>query len=530
MNEDIIGNNESLPEGIREALKFPSGARYFRCALQVNPFDYLKVNRGENHGLNEEEYNDQIIRKCCELKINVIAVTDHNHVGRINPIREKARDTNITVFPGFEVASSEGVHLLCIFDINKEVSMLERYLGDLGIYTATPTTENSKESFHDVLYKVQKEWDGICIAAHITNNGGLLRMLQGEARINAWRDPNLLAVQIPGTIQDLEFPHREIVLNKNKDYRRERKIAVINASDIGKPSDLDSIQSSTYIKMSVPSVEGLRQAFLDPDSRIRLLTEDVPPEHTEIIALHWEGGFLDKQSIHFNSNLNVLIGGRGTGKSTIIESIRYILDLEPIGEEAKKNFSGIMKQVIKSGTKISLLIHSHYPSSKYYIIERIYPNPPAVKDIERNFLNLLPGDICKNLEIYGQHEIGELTRYPARLSRLLKRFVKEDPHLIEKKREILKKLEINRRKIIELQNGIEDISNRSERLPALEETHKRFKDAGLEERLKDQSYIVKEDQIIKIAFERLDQIKEVVDSLLEESHIDRAFVSDKLLE
>ncbi len=54
-------------------------------------------------------------------------------------------------------------------------------------------------------------------------------------------------------------------------------------------------------------------------------------------------------------DLNVLIGGRGTGKSTVIESLRYVLGVEPIGEEARKAHEGIVRNVIKSGTKISLL-------------------------------------------------------------------------------------------------------------------------------------------------------------------------------
>jgi len=75
-------NNSLLPEEIKEALKLPSGAEYYKCALQVNPFDYLERNRRISHGLTEEEYNTQLIRKCCELEIDVIAITDHNHVGR----------------------------------------------------------------------------------------------------------------------------------------------------------------------------------------------------------------------------------------------------------------------------------------------------------------------------------------------------------------------------------------------------------------------------------------------------------------
>jgi hypothetical protein len=305
-------------------------------------------------------------------------------------------------------------------------------------------------------------------------------MLTGEARINAWRDSNLYAVQIPGSISDLEYADQQIVLNKDKNYERARSVvAVVNALDIAKPEDLESVQASTYIKMSQPSVEGLRQAFLDPDSRIRLLSEEEPPEHTELVALTWEGGFLDGAAIHLNGNLNTLIGGRGTGKSTIIESLRYVLDLEPFGEEAKKASSGILKQVIRSGTKISLLVRSHHPSLKDYLIERTYPNPPVIRDAEGNVLSLTPQDICRNVEIYGQHEIGELTKSPTKLLRLLDRFLDEDIHLAERKRKTQKELAHNRRKLIDNQKELNEILENLSRLPALEEAFKRFKDAGL---------------------------------------------------
>ncbi len=518
--------NKTWPDGINKALSLPAGAKYFRCALQVNPFRYLENNRGEDHGLGEKEYNSQLIRKCEELQIKVIAVTDHNHVGAIDEIRKKAESSDIIILPGFEVSSAEGVHILCIFNENKKIDVLERYLGDLGIHTTSPSTKNSTEPFSKILHKVQTEWDGICVAAHITNNGGLLRILTGEARINAWKDSNLYAVQIPGSIDDLKQADRQIILNKNIDYKRTRKIAVVNASDVGIPEDLESVQTSTYIKMSFPGVEGLRQAFLDPDSRIRLLSEKVPPEHTEFIALNWEGGFLDRAAIHLNGNLNVLIGGRGTGKSTIIESLRYVLDLEQFGEEVKKVSSGILKEVIRSGTKISLLIRSHHPSLKEYLIERTYPNPPVIKDSEGNVLSLSPNDICRYVEIYGQHEIGELTRFPTKLVGLLERFIDHDPQLNQEKMRTLKELTLTRRKLIDIGKELIEISENINRLPALEETLNRFKEAGLEERLKDQSLLVKEEQVLATASSRLFQIEEGLDSFRMAIEIDRAFVSE----
>ena len=524
-----INQSNRWSESIENVLNLPSGAKYFRCVLQVNPFSYLKTNRGVDHGLGEEEYNSLLVSKCRELGIKIIAITDHNQVDGINAIRKKAEPLGITVFPGFEVSSSEGVHLLCIFDQDTETNVLKSYLGGLGIHTPGPSTKNSSEPFSEILRKVQEKWNGICAAAHITNNGGLLRMLKDGARINAWRDPNLYAAQIPGSISDLEYADQQIVLNKDINYKRARRVAVVNASDIGRPEDLESFQASTYIKMSQPSVEGLRQAFLDPDSRIRLLSEEEPPRHTELVALTWEGGFLDGAAIHLNGNLNTLIGGRGTGKSTIIESLRYVLGLEPFGEEAKKASSGILKQVIRSGTKISLLVRSHHPSLKDYLIERTYPNPSTIRDADGNVLSLTPRDICRNVEIYGQHEIGELTKSPTKLSRLLDRFLDEDLHLAERKRKTHKDLALNRRKLIDIQKELNEISENLSRLPSLEETFKRFKEAGLEERLKDQSLLVKEEQVLKTAKSRLSQVRDGLENMHMVVEVDRAFVSEVVL-
>ncbi len=125
----------------------------------------------------------------------------------------------------------------------------------------------------------------------------------------------------------------------------------------------------------------------------------------------------------------MLIGGRGTGKSTVVESLRYVLGLEPLGEEARKAHEGIIRQVLRSGTKISLLVRSCHPNKRRYLIERTIPNPPVVKDETGNVLNLTPADVVPQAEVYGQHEISELTKSRGKLTRLLDRFVERNPDI-----------------------------------------------------------------------------------------------------
>lgn len=64
-----------------------------------------------------------------------------------------------------------------------------------------------------------------------------------------------------------------------------------------------------------------RIALLSSNSRIRI--ENLIPEKLpRFIGISIEGGLLDKQTIHFSNNLTCIIGGRGAGKSTMLESLR----------------------------------------------------------------------------------------------------------------------------------------------------------------------------------------------------------------
>ena len=256
-------------------------------------------------------------------------------------------------------------------------------------------------------------------------------------------------------------------------------------------------------KMSEITVEGLRQAFLDPGSRIRLNSDPTPDEHAELVSLTWEGGFLDGAAINFNPNMNVLVGGRGTGKSTVIESLRYVLGLDPIGEEADKAHKGIVRKIIRRGTKVSLLVCCYRPAQREYRIERTVPNPPVVRDKSGKISNLLPKEMLPRVEVYGQHEISELTKSPEKLTRLLDRFIERGDSSARRKADLQRELKKTRRSIMDVCTELQQIEEHLASLPRLEETLKRFQEAGLEDRLREQSLLVREEQVLDSIPERL---------------------------
>ena len=527
----------SNDDSIAVALRQPAGAEFRRCALQVNPRHYSETYRGRPSTTDDDAgYAHALIDKAEALGVTVLAVTDHNHVGGLAPIRTAAQGRPVRVFPGFELTSTEGIHVLCLYPPDFTEEQLGRCLGEFGVRATKTSSDVCDKPFSDLLACVRDQ-GGISIAAHVTNKNGLFQALHGQARIRAWKDANLYAIQIPGSVGDLPEDLRPIVENRNPDYRRQHApesnlaVAVLNARDVQSPDDLEDPAATCWVKMSDVGIEGLRQAFLDPGSRIRLQTDPSMEEHAELVAMSWQGGFLDNTAVRFNPNLNVLVGGRGAGKSTVIESLRHALGLEPLGEDARAVHRGIIRNVLRSGTKVSLLVRRHRPSPRDYRIERTIPNPPVVRDGQTGeVLNLAATEVFPGVEIYGQHEISELTASPEKLTRLLARFVERDDSGSVRKQELSQELERSRNRILAARQECARIDERLAALPGLEETLKRYQDAGLEEDLKEQSLLVREQRVLDTVPERLQPFRSCLEELRQALPIDRVFLSSRALE
>ena len=495
----------------------PTGAVFHRCALQVNP----------NPDGAAPSQAAAIVAKAVEFGVSVLAVAGPDGVAAF---RTAAMGQGVTVFPGFEMTSSEGIHVLCIYPPDTDEGQLERFLGQFGMDPPVPSVGQASASFENVLTRVRLQ-GGIAIAAHAASAAGLPPQ--------AWRSEDLLAVRIPGPIEELPEDARRILENRHADYRRvhpagdKQAVAVINAQEVATVADLENPAATCRIKMSEVSIEGLRQAFLDPDSRIRLNRQDGESEaeaHTELMSLAWDGGFLDGASISLNPNLNVLVGGHGAGKSTIIESLRYVLALDPVGEEAGKAHQGIVRHVLRSGTKVSLRVRCYRPATREYLIERTVPNPPVVRDENGLVSNLLPKDILPRVEVYGQHEISELARSGEKLTRLLDRFAQPDPSMAGRKADLRRDLRKTREALLDVQAELRHIEERLAALPSLEETLERFREVGLEERLRGRSLLVRGEQVMDSIPERLRTFRDGLAAMRQELPLNRVFLSPEALE
>jgi AAA domain, putative AbiEii toxin, Type IV TA system len=489
----------AVPPGLKDAMQKSPGAQFYKCVFQLNSFGYLARHTKPTSFTTEASYNTAVVEACRRENVRVVSITDHFRIATARGLAKALTDAGIHLFPGFEASSSEGVHLLCLFPPTMPFEEIERIIGRCGVSNLDAASPLSDQSC-DTLMELIADCGGLTIAAHVCSANGLLTTLRGQSCARVWRSDFLLAAALPGAGSDAPEAHRRIILNQDPNYRRLHPPAIINANDVSDPTALSNPSTTTWVKMSDISIEGLRQAFLDPESRIRLNSDATPAPHTELVAISWAGGLLDGQSVRLSEGLNVFVGGRGAGKSTLIESVRYAFDLPPKADDARRTHDAMMKSQLGQGAAVSVLVRSPHPSPQYYVIERIYGAKPRVRDHNGDLLDgVTPPAILGNIEVYGQHEISELTRQPDKLAELLRRFTEPVADTSADKSHIQVALEKSRASIVAEMDEIGRIDEALAALPSLRERLKRFAAVGLDMRLEEKTLIDCEARLFEAA-------------------------------
>ncbi len=506
-------------------------ARFFKCALQVNPAGYIKY-RGQEQTLSEADYNQQLLAAALEAGIEVIGLADHGSVDGVDSIRTLFNQNGIIVFPGFEVASSEKIHFVCLFDENKSSQELERILGRLDLLDPEDGILPTNLTAIQLIDKVN-EIGGFIYAAHCTNEDGVLNRKMNHI----WKHDGLVAAQIPGdkSVEDLkgienDF-YRKAFLNKEANYRREREMAAINASDVAKPEDIKMPGASCLIKMTKPCFASFKQAFLDAGSRVRLNSDKPESYASAIERVHFVGGYLDSVDIELSDHLNAVIGGRGTGKSTLLECIRYAFALEPKTQNALKQHKSVIDTNLgKERGMIEITLRSSVMHGRRFTISRKYGNQPIVIDEEGNVSPYHPTDLLPGIELYGQNEIYEMTRDEKNRNQLIERFLEGEHEQFDTDiAKVLAKLKENRESIKRALNQKDDIEAEVEHLPKLLDQAKQYQALGIDEKLKIISKLEKEKQLNDRVSEDVTRVEDAIETL-KDSLPDTVFLSDIALD
>lgn len=455
--------------------------------------------------------------------IELVGITEHNDVSWIDELRYAARGIGMYLLPGFEVESGEGIHVLCLFEPDAKVSHLEDCLARLGLTKEKRQKQRlelrTDQYFPDLIEFVQVDCGGICIAAHIESAKGLLTAIREGARVDTWKTPALLAAQISRPPDEIESGNGRIVRDEEPKYNRERRPAYVLTSDCRSLASIG--EKSTWIKMDEVSVEGLRQAFLDPESRIAYTDPAERRQGARLLGVRWEGGFLDGIGFPLNVELNTLIGGKGTGKSTVIETIRYAFGLD-YKADAQNAASTLLEHAFRSGSKVSVVVETDMPRERY-VIERTAPHAPVVRDKHGQPQPDLNPKMLLRPCVYGQKEIyGIAQDMPALLS-LLDGFTEEELRRVsESEQGLLERLRQNAALLVDSRRRIDDAEGKLAELPTLMQWRAQFREAGFEELLSERRRLDREERLFETAAEALQQQLNVLAQRARDERVSRA--------
>lgn len=380
---------------------FENGLQYVRADFHLHTCkDKEFVYSGE-----QNSFVNDYVSKLKLANINVGIITNHNKFDKdeYNAIRKAAKKQDIFILPGVELTIKEGangIHTLIVFNpeewLESGNNHIQTFLTAAFATIPNPENQNTK-SVYD-LKNVFEQLDAygrdyFIIFAHVDQNSGLFSECKG------------------GLLESLAgfAPFRNRVLGLQKSRTRDNLTqfkrccgylpACVEGSDPKSIMDIGKGDKCTYLKIGEYSYAAIKFALQDYRDRV---SENVPDsKHGYIESISFQGGKFDGQTIMFSRELNTLIGIRGSGKSSILEAVRYVLGLT--AQMDKEYKESLVKNVFGSGGKATLnVIDKH---DKRYSVSRIFGERINVLDANGNDLNINPLSLFDGVQYFGQKDL-----------------------------------------------------------------------------------------------------------------------------
>ena len=365
---------------------FENGATWLRADFHL----HTKADKEFSYTGNENDFCRLYVEKLKEQNINTGVITNHNKFDKNEfvSLRKKAIKEGIGLFAGVEFSLKEGIHILVVFDdkwYQGETDNINKFLGNAFYGIANydkPNYPNSNFNLKETVDALDKiGYDYFIVLAHIDDTNGLFTELRGRTQEDFVMQESfnrVLAVQKSANLENY---------NKLCQWlNRKSKIACVEGSD-NAYGGIDAIGKGkvTYIKLGDFNFEAL--TFALTDSEYRVSPKDKPEiKNAYIKSIAFEGGLLEGTRIDFSPELNNLIGIRGSGKSSLLEVLRYVLGISlPINAADPDYKNSLVTRSMGSGGKAIVTIVNK--QNEEYRIEKLYGQK---EDIYKNNI-LQPG-------------------------------------------------------------------------------------------------------------------------------------------
>ncbi len=312
---------------------FP-GARWWKFDFHTHTPASRDYGKGRNQAALQAMKPEDWLLGFTRTGIDCVAVTDHNTGEWIDRLKAALASLetsghpefhHLYLFPGIEISAHGGVHVLGILDPTASTADVTQLLGSVN-YRGTRGASDAVTDKTPVQVAMEIERaGGVAILAHADGPNGALTQCEGETLARLLGCQSIAAMELcdPGfakpALYEQHNPGWAEVLGSDSHHAT------------GNPGHRFPGSHFSWVKMGTPSLEGLRLALLDgaPLSVRRSdQQQDEPNRHAaqliEAIEIREARrcGRGQPLGIKFNPWLNTVIGGRGTGKSTITEFLR----------------------------------------------------------------------------------------------------------------------------------------------------------------------------------------------------------------
>jgi len=357
------------------------------CWLRADFHLHTDADRKFSYTGDDDYYFSNYVDALKSAGISVGVITNHNKFDHdeFKSLRKTARKKDIFLLPGVEHSVNDGangIHTLIVFSddwLANGQDYINQFL-NVAFSGKTPDqyeNENGRSSLAliDTIKKLEDyHKDFFLVFAHVEGRSGLWHELDGGRIKEMGKDEffrrRTLAFQ---KVRTHDVSDRKCRI-KVQGWLGSWYPAEVEGSD---PKSIDQIGQgeACYLKIGSFTFDAVKYALLDHEHRVA----DRPQKytHSHIRSIFFDGGVLDGKTINFSPELNTLIGIRGSGKSSILEAIRYALNI-PFGEKAsdKEYKNRLVDHVLGSGGKVT--VQAVDRRGQQYEIRRINREMPDV--------------------------------------------------------------------------------------------------------------------------------------------------------
>ena len=371
----------NAPNSDRQDTVFAHGSVWLRTDFHL----HTKADKEFAFTGDDREFVAAYIEGLKKAEIRVGVITNHNKFDaeEFKALRKAAKREGICLLPGIELSvkdGSSGVHVLVVFDdpwiSNKENKNHIQSFLEVTFAGQSNFENGNARSNHDILGTIRElekfKPNFFLVFAHVEADNGLWRGLSGGRIEEFGRNKDFKrrckAFQKVRTHDVPDKPCRV----KVKQWLGDGYPAEVEGSDC---KAIDQIEQGKpcFLKIGAPTFEAVRYALVAHQHRLR--NEQQSYSHSFVKSVSFEGGVLDGQSVSFSPELNALIGIRGSGKSSVLEAVRYVLDI-PFGDKASDRDykENLVRHVLGSGGKAVITAVDRH--GQQYEIRRILNESP----------------------------------------------------------------------------------------------------------------------------------------------------------